>query len=719
MIELLSPAGSYEAFTAAIGAGADAVYVGGNRYGARAYANNFSEEELLRAIDYAHLYDKKLYLTVNTLCKDAELCELFDFLNPLYRAGLDGVIVQDLGVISYIRRAFPLLPVHASTQMTLTGALGAKYLKSLGATRIVTSRELSLTEIRAIKDSIDIEIESFVHGAMCYCYSGQCLFSGILGGRSGNRGRCAQPCRLPYDVYENGKQLNPEKEQYLLSMRDMCTLELIPQMIEAGVESFKIEGRMKKPSYTAGVTAIYRKYFDRYQKYGKDGFQINPADREKLMTLYSRSGSKTGYYEQRNGRDMITLNKPGYESQTDEQNFAVLSQIPVIGEFSCAVGKTMELTVRCANHEICVEGSVAESSEKHPATAETVEKQLNKTGDTVFRFQKLSSQIKGECFLPVKLLNELRREALEQLKEQILKTYRRTDGIHDVTCSLETAAEATPDTMFTAVVPSFQVLKSLLSMDKIRVFYLESNVLFEKKQDWEECEKIIKELQSNGKKIMLALPYLFRQKDVETFTALQQTMDLRIFDGYLIRNYEELQWVKEQSFSGETAADFNLYSFNQSALAQLKQDGIHRDTIPLELNSKEMEQRGIHESELFGYGYLPMMISAQCLGKTMNRCTGVMHTVTLKDRYQTEFPVQCQCAFCYNVILNSVPLSLHNEWKLIRRMKPKYVRLHFTIETPEQAVKVAEFYTSMTETSDKTQLPFTEFTKGHFKRGVE
>ena len=261
--ELLAPAGCYESMTAAFAAGADAVYIGGSRFGARAYAENPDEDLLKRAIDYAHEKNRRLYLTVNTLLKDDELDGLYDYLNPYYREGLDAVIVQDLGVLRYIRDVFPGLDIHASTQMGITSAYGARFLKELGATRIVTARELSLEEIRGIHESTDIEIESFIHGALCFCYSGQCLLSSMIGGRSGNRGRCAQPCRLPYDLYENGKRVNKKEKQYLLSPKDICTLELLPQLIESGVYSMKIEGRMKRPEYAAGVVRIYRRYLDR------------------------------------------------------------------------------------------------------------------------------------------------------------------------------------------------------------------------------------------------------------------------------------------------------------------------------------------------------------------------------------------------------------------------------------------------------------------------
>lgn len=303
-IEILSPAGSAEAFRAALRAGADAVYVGGSRFGARAYADNFNEEELKEAIREAHFYGRRLYLTVNTLLKETEIRDLYEYLAPYYETGLDAVIVQDMGVVEFIRSCFPNLDIHASTQMTITDVKGAEFVQSQGMTRIVPARELSLEEIRQIREQTALEIECFVHGALCYCYSGQCLLSSMIGGRSGNRGQCAQPCRLPYTF--NGER------KYFLSPKDICTLELIPDLIEAGIDSFKIEGRMKKPEYVAGVTYLYRKYTDLYLRSGRSGFHVLPEDREMLMDLYNRGGSSSGYYKTRNGRKMLSLDRPNH-----------------------------------------------------------------------------------------------------------------------------------------------------------------------------------------------------------------------------------------------------------------------------------------------------------------------------------------------------------------------------------------------------------------------
>ena len=308
-IEILAPAGSEAAMKAAFRAGADAVYMGGRLFGARAYAQNPEQDGLLAAIDYAHLHGKKLYLTVNTLLKNEEILgSLYEYMLPLYRQGLDAVLVQDLGVLHFLADNFPELPLHASTQMTVYGSDYANWLKKYHISRIVTPRELSLEEIRCLKQETGLDIEVFIHGALCCCYSGQCLMSSMIGGRSGNRGRCAQPCRLPY-VIGSGKG---KKQGYLLSPKDLCGLDLIPDLIDAGVDSLKIEGRMKGPEYAALTASIYRKYADLYLKKGASGYRVDESDRKKLLEIFNRGGFTEGYFNRHNGPEMMSIQRPGH-----------------------------------------------------------------------------------------------------------------------------------------------------------------------------------------------------------------------------------------------------------------------------------------------------------------------------------------------------------------------------------------------------------------------
>lgn len=318
-VEILAPAGSYGSLCGAINGGCDAVYLGGSQFGARAFAENFDEDAMLRSIDYAHFFDKKIYLTVNTLLHNEEMEEkLFAYLEKYYMQGLDAVIVQDPGVLAFIQRNFPKLPIHASTQMTFTTEQGGELLKDYGVTRFVTSRELSIQEIAQIRQHTELEIETFVHGALCYCYSGQCFLSSMIGGRSGNRGRCAQPCRMQYQVkdeYGNPIATPP----YVLSPKDMCTLDKIPDLVDAGIDSFKIEGRMKKPEYAAFTAHLYRKYTDLYLEYGNQYNSYLQKHKKELeydytclMDLYNRGGFSSGYFYEKNGLTMMSMVRPNH-----------------------------------------------------------------------------------------------------------------------------------------------------------------------------------------------------------------------------------------------------------------------------------------------------------------------------------------------------------------------------------------------------------------------
>ena len=401
-IELLAPAGSYEGFEAAIGAGADAVYVGGAAFGARAYAKNFGEEELLRAIDTAHIHGRKLYLTVNTLLKNRELSEqLYDYLLPYYKEGLDAVIVQDMGVFKMIREMFPGMHLHASTQMTVTGPEGMKFLEEQGASRVVTARELSLEEIRRMHETSPIEIESFIHGALCYSYSGQCLMSSILGGRSGNRGRCAQPCRLPYQTAlccgENGRRSEKRKAQELcpLSLKDISTIEILPQILEAGVTSLKIEGRMKQPGYTAGVTSVYRKYLDLLFEKGAENYRVAEEDKRYLLDLFSN--------EKKTGDVSPVLRK---KKEKIQGTFILFPGSPAILDVSCR-----------GIHGFASVGEV-QYAQNQPLTEERIRSQMEKLGNTEYEWENLEIQMDDSVFVPMKLLNHWKMNCSNHIREK-------------------------------------------------------------------------------------------------------------------------------------------------------------------------------------------------------------------------------------------------------------------------------------------------------------
>lgn len=424
--ELLAPAGSMDSLKAAVAGGADAVYMGGLKFGARAYAENPDDDGICEAIDYVHLHGVKLYMTVNTLMKERELAdELLPFLERPYRAGVDAVLVQDLGALACIKEHFPDLPVHISTQMTVASPYGARIAKMMGAERLVLPRELSLPEIIRIKEEAEIEVETFIHGALCYCYSGQCLMSSMIGGRSGNRGRCAQPCRLPYRKDGN------RKAEYLLNLKDICSLAMLPELAEAGIASLKIEGRMKSPSYTLGTVAVYRKYLDRIRD-GKP-YAVDPEDVRFLLELFDRGGYSSGYYHTHNGPAMIHKEEKPAKRIVDEALLSryfgrmdsEASDLNIKGTLTVIPGNCVTITMTYKGHEITFAGPEVQEAKSRPMTGEEIRKRMMKTGGTGFAFSELEILTEGAPFIPVGELNRFRRDAIEAMRKEILDAYRR------------------------------------------------------------------------------------------------------------------------------------------------------------------------------------------------------------------------------------------------------------------------------------------------------
>lgn len=724
-VELLAPAGSYQTVTAAIKAGADAVYMGGTKFGARAYAENGDEDTIIKAIKYVHLHGKALYLTVNTLLKNKELEEeLYNYLLPYYRAGLDAVIVQDVGVLSFIKKYFPDLPIHASTQMTITGEKSAKLLEEMGCTRIVTARELSLEEIAGIRKETSIEIESFVHGALCYCYSGQCLMSSILGGRSGNRGRCAQPCRLPYQVYDGKRLVNSEKNQYALSPKDMCTIDILPQIIEAGVFSLKIEGRMKKPEYTAGVVKIYRKYIDLYQK-DPASYRIEEKDRQELFDLYNRDGFHTGYYKDHNGPYMMAVKNLKVSDKQKKRNDQLFEQIhkgyvenenPVFidGILELEKGKPAKLRIG----GLLFEGTVAEEAKKQPLDQERVKKQIKKTGNTPFVFKDLKVRMDPDVFMPMQALNELRRTALESLEEAIVSThYRDSEQRYQRISQKKNKNQRKPE-FFSVSVETKEQLESAIGSPYVRRIYA-ALAIFEKKHFETEIRTYIKQGKATGKEVYLALPYIVREEKNIFWKEYLQSLVCDGLDGYLIRNLESLYFLKEKNLLSYAIADANLYTYNYQAQDFYHTLGIIEDTVPYELNGGELLHRGNGHSEMVIYGYQPLMVSAQCVRKNFVKCDKKSETMILQDRYRKKFMVQCNCEECYNVIYNSLPLGILKESAQIMDMNLKGLRLCFTRETKREMESITEEFYHVYMEGKTTCFSGDRFTKGHLKRGVE
>ena len=745
--ELLAPAGSFASLKAAVAAGADAVYMGGARFGARAYAQNADQDEMIAAIEYAHLHGCRLYMTVNTLFKDNELGELYEYLLPYYKAGLDGVIVQDLGALSFIREHFPGIELHASTQMTITSVYGAKELKRLGCCRVVPAREVSLEEIRRIYDETGMDIETFVHGALCYCYSGQCLMSSLIGGRSGNRGRCAQPCRLPYRVYEqeNGTAVNKEDQKCVLSMKDLCTLDILPQILEAGVFSLKIEGRMKSPRYTAGVVRIYRKYLDRYLEYGSEGYYVEPEDKKELLDLFDRGGFTSGYYTRHNGRDMIALKEKPEFRETNKELFDFLDREyvetekkePVEGYAYLAEGLPFVLTLTCGDISVTVSGQEPQAAKNQPMTREKVIRQLGKTGATAFEFTELEAEVCGALFLPVQALNELRREGFEALTEAIQNQWRRkapeAGEVQNGADSGEKSSRAAgcagpvPDESagkrpmyLTVSAETGDQLSAALAVPEVRRICLDASSF--QPERWAEFVQLIHQA---GKECYLTLPHIFRTHAIGFFRTYRSCLELAGFDGLLIRAFEEIQWMREEQISFSASFDASVYAWNHGAVHTLKEEQAAFITAPWELNSRELEpvfeacRREGLPAELIVYGRAPMMVSAQCITKTVKGCSKCPSLLWMKDRTGARLPVQNHCAFCYNTILNPLPVSLHGCADSVKRLAPEGLRLCFTIETGEETKAVLNAFAAEFIRGENAEPPFTEFTRGHFRRGVE
>lgn len=811
--ELLAPAGSYETMLVAFNAGADAVYVGGQKFGARAFAGNFNEEELVRAINYAHMFDKKLYLTVNTLIKEEEFSQLYDYIKPYYEAGLDAVIVQDIGVLKFIAGNFTDLPIHCSTQMTITGEEFGKVLaENKSVTRIVTPRELNLAEIKKMYTVTGLEIESFVHGALCYCYSGQCLLSSIIGARSGNRGRCAQPCRL---TFSNAEQKVDNK--HLLSPKDLCTLEILPEIIEAGVYSLKIEGRMKKPEYVASVVAIYRKYIDRYLKNGKKNYKAAQEDIDTLKDIYNRGGFTDGFYKRQNGSEMMTINRPNHcgvkvgnvldinqniikiqtvrdikkgdilEIDSDTEFFAPYdirkgeifdykfkqkirfgNVKEVIRTRNEALINTLlnnymydekgkiRLLKRRVNIDIIIlkdknieaamwdnifsvttNGNVPLEAKNKPITKDFVVKQLGKLGETCFAADSINVQLDEGLFVTVSELNEIRRSLVELLTKEIKETYRRyvdnrvnKDNGLNIADSLNKDNSLNTNTAYKTIEKSYSdfsnnitvLVSDMKQFEKVISIYRGNRIYLEYAQfSLEEIAIAVKMGNEKNVEIFIALPYILRanakamlEKEIDALREIEPS-------GYLFRNLESFFYLKNKGINiKKVIFDSNIYAFNNETIKYYKSIGADIITASYETNGNEFKLLDKSFMEINVYGYFPVMLTAGCVRKTMNKCLKTLLSAdeacklkskdtTIVDRKSSSFTVRTVCRYCYNIIYNSVPIGLFQNIDELEALGFCGYRISFTTESPEEIENILLNYKNLK----------SNYTKGHFKRGVE
>lgn len=699
--ELLAPAGSLEILKGVIESGADAVYVGGSMFGARAYANNFTEEELLEAIDFAHLRGVKVYLTVNTLIKNSEFSKLYDYLLVYYKRGLDAVIVQDIGVVKAIHEYFPSMEIHTSTQMTVTGADGVRFLSQFGVTRVVMAREVSLAEMKRIHEETGMELEAFVHGALCYSYSGQCLFSSILGGRSGNRGRCAQPCRLPYTV--EGK-----KDEYILSLKDMCGIKALDKLHDAGVYSLKIEGRMKQLEYACGVVKYYRSYIDSKKP-------VSDADYDRIKALGNRCGFTDRYYFDHNGSDMVTYVKPNFVSNAAEPS-PEKRKLSIEGELVLREGEPGSLTVKRGDVTYKASIEPVSAALKAPLDKKAAIDRINKTGDTDFEFSHIKAQIGENVFVPNGALNKLRRDAISGLCDKLLKKYYRNDARYADMSRLTAlpehvvksdAAHDEAINVYTTICSCMTraQLDTLISYECFDVFYLDFD-MYDRKTLIQQFADDVQSLTKRNKKVYLMLPTIFRADSSDYFVSIAKELDKVSFEGFVVKNYEEL-YQTENLFTGKKVIlDHNMYTFNDVSKSAFFEHGVSGDTVPLELNSREIMHRNNIGSQMIVYGYYPLMTTANCVHKNTKGCDKKQKLIYLKDRYNKSFAVCNNCKECYNTIYNSLPTMLTKNISKLKEAGIRSFRYSFTIETPKQIKAVMD---------DKV----AEYTNGHYKRGVE
>lgn len=747
-LELLAPAGSLKTLKAVIHAGADAVYLGGSMFGARAYANNFNEEELLEAIRFGHIHGRKIILAVNTLLKEYELGQLYDYLRPYYEAGVDAVIVQDMGVMEFIKTHFPNLPIHTSTQMTITNVEGARLLKEQGVERVVTAREMSLEEIQRIHDEVGVELESFIHGALCYCYSGQCLFSSIIGGRSGNRGRCAQPCRLSYEVLQGEKSLTGHHATPILSLKDMCTLPFLYELADHGVYSFKIEGRMKTPEYAAGVVSIYRKYMDSYL----DGSRIpvEKKDIRALLELGNRGGFTNGYYYHHNDSDMLSgesasHNKSEGVLQDNIRREYVDTELKekIKGKLILNKECPAKIEVQYGKIKVSYQGDMVLVAQNRPLTKEVVTEKITKTGNTPFVFENLEVTMDDDIFMPVNQLNQLRRGALEALEEALLKPYERTLPELVETSSAETDRQTTGNaikekqisgqllsqtsgqqsagssTEVRVLIEDAEQLPAVLKADFVDTVYLDC-MLYTRENLLRKLSEDIDRVHASGKKAFYVFPFIFRQQTSLFYEKIMPELKKLPLDGIMVRSLDEIAFIKEWGNENwQMVSDSNLYTYSNEAAEYFYRLGMIQDTIPVELNRKEILRRENSGSEMIIYGRLPLMITAQCIHKNTLGCMHQHKVLNLKDRYSVHFPVKNFCSECYNVIYNSLPVCLFKEDVTVKKIAPAAVRLSFTTETEEETEQILTIYGDIYKNGGILgQMPM-ECTNGHFKRGVE
>ncbi len=702
---------------AVIAAGADAVYFAGETFGARAYANNFTREEAAGFLDLVHLHGKKAYLAVNTVLKNIEIEKpLYEELCYYYKAGVDAVLVQDFGVLNCIRSWFPDWTIHASTQMNITTTYGADFLYRHNVRRIVLARELSLTEIQRICRESTVEIEVFVHGALCVCYSGNCLLSSFLGGRSGNRGRCAQPCRLPYQLEDLNRRNKKMPGAFLLSPKDLCALEHIPDLLDAGVCSLKIEGRMKQPQYAATVTSMYRKYVDYYKAGIKPHTTELQQDRKILLDSGNRGGFTADYLFVHNTPKMMSFTVSSHESKNKKEIPLQESHVLVDGHFIARYQEPIRLSVFRKDkkqEEYRVSGSICDRAQNQPTSQEVVRQKLCQNKDKKLVIDDLTIEMDDDLFIPHKELKRLRREALGQLWEHAVDCFHRT-YTQSENCFIQTnkttqrQSYSSEPIVYLRVHDKKQLLTAAVQKDVKKILLPCTLAGFAQKEGL-ASEKLIYEL-----------PVVFRREKIayyEEFVRRHPNGQYEISSLDALGFAERFQLDSSRLFGG-----YRLYMLSDQTKIAFEKLGINHGCVPLELSAKELKHRRNDHDRMLIYGRIPLMYTASCVAKNAGECNGQVDAkykqYYLRDRKGKEFPVYCECHDCVNVLYNADTLFLLDKMDKIRDLGCHEVEFAFTTESQKEMEKVLKQWNMLKEGEKNVVFPKT-YTRGHFSHSVE
>ncbi len=710
--ELLAPAGNMECLVAAALMGADAVYLSGKEFGARSYADNFDREQLKDAVKFCHLRGVKVHVTVNTIVGDKELSALEDYFLYLDKINADALIIQDLGVLRLAKRLAVRSQLHASTQLTVHSLAGAKSAVELGFDRIVLSRELSFEEIKYISDNCGVETEIFVHGAMCMSYSGQCLMSSMLGGRSGNRGKCAQPCRQAY-------KHNESNAGFYLSLKDMSLANQLDKVIESGAASLKIEGRMKGSAYVGCVVKTYADCLRENRKPTK-------AEIDKMNRIFYRGGQSSGYFDNKIGTDMFTFNKPDnpYKSGSDEVAKQVAEEvnkrrdsfkIKLFGEIEISAGEKIRFNIRGDGLSACVFGdNIVETASSKPVTEETVLRQIKKTGGSVFEFDDINIIIKNNPFVPLKELNDVRRKALDAAEDIILKK-SSLDKIYkekNINKSNYTTHSQTVNCFgFTASVADISQYRAIIEFEHehgAQFSYISVPMYI--------LQNHADELKDNYKRIVIEPPAIVSDKEYDEYTNGIKSLKNIGFERLYVHNISGLQ----NDFGFNLHGSWRLNTANSLAACECAENGISSVMPSLELSLPQIRDiaKNLHSAdvsvEVLVYGYIPLMTTENCIVRNFGdgTCPCGGDTQYMTDRLGKRFPIMRDGESCRSVLLNSCPVFMADKIDDLKKAGVDLVNIRFSIESKDVVKQVCGAYFGIDDYN------ISEFTRIHFYKGI-